>query len=118
MIKVEKLEYDFDSATSEQLCSAIKVKRGGGAFFTSIALAAHGDDAAPGFNWKISEKISVTGGELSAGALAVMKALGRATGPHGRVDLLACSLLYAFTTTPDAVAFSPVLPTAPPTRVA
>ena len=97
MIKVEKLEYDFNKATAEQLCAAIKLKRGGGKFFTSIALAAHGDDAAPGFNWKISEKISVTGGELSAGALAVMEALGRATGPG---DVSICSRVVCCTPLP------------------
>ena len=51
MIKVEKLQYDFEEATAEQLCSAIKVKRGGGAFFTSIALAAHGDDSRLPYPW-------------------------------------------------------------------
>ena len=94
-----KAEYDFETATAESLMSQLDdlVAQAGGKF-TAIALACHGPSSEEAFELKVSNAVSASGAaELAADeshpVMLVMKALANACEPHGRVDLLACSLL-------------------------
>ena len=92
MVKCEKREYDFATATKDDLIRLMQ-DAAGGQLFNSIALATHGDNEKPGFEWEISKKLVVTGGDLNPDVTALMRAMGDATTSNGRIDLLACSLL-------------------------
>ena len=89
------IEYSTATATADELTDlvgAAVVKNCGR--FESAALACHGDGAASGFAWAISQKLVVTdAATIPADVQAVLHALGAATVAGGRVDLFACSLL-------------------------
>ena len=91
---VQVAEFDVETATAVDIIHliAIATERNLGQPFASAALAGHG-----GVPWRISNSVVVSdAAKMGDDAMAVMKALGKATVPAragGRVDLFACSLL-------------------------
>jgi len=84
-------EYNVETATADTIVRAIHaaVKHNGNQPFASAAFACHG-----GLPWRISKAVVVEdAATIGEDAMSVMKALGSATAPGGRVDLFACSLL-------------------------
>lgn len=103
IIKGNKIEYDFGGSPKD-LIKQIKFAKKHFGPFKAIALAGHaGKDAAAaqGYKWALLSSL-VVGDESelldkekqeTAQLIAVMRALGKAVVPGGRVDLLCCELL-------------------------
>lgn len=91
---VTAIEFDVETATASSLINLVEnAKLENGGEFASVAFACHGAGSTSGFKWTISKALVVEGGKIGDDVTSVMKALGKATLPGGRVDLFACSLL-------------------------
>merc|ERR1712054_496587 len=103
IIKCEKVEYDFNGS-AEDLIKQIEFVTAYHGPFKAIALAGHAEKnekAAQGYKWALTSSL-IVGDESElmdkekaeiAQLIEVMRTLGKAVVPGGRVDLLCCELL-------------------------
>ena len=87
--------YDYETSDARSLTAlvsdAVKGNRG---CFTAIAVASHGGGRSLfALTKSLNVDLQCTSGPALDGVLEVMRQLGTAVGPSGRVDLFACQLL-------------------------